>query len=85
MTQGERRRAILMAYRRAYDRSPDDPFVNARLELPQEMGVSYEEIAQDVAFLEQNRYLHWKSANVFRISPKGLRATRSAEDLEREF
>lgn len=85
MTQQERRRAILVAYRRAYDRAPDAPFLNARLELPRELGVSYEEIAQDVVFLEQNRYLHWKSADVFRISPKGLRATRSAADLEREF
>jgi hypothetical protein len=38
-----------------------------------------------VQWLEQNRYLHWKAADVFKISPKGQRCTHTDADLMTEF
>ena len=54
-------------------------------DLTERLQESYETLAPQVQWLEQNRYLHWKAADVFKISPKGLRATHSDADLLGEF
>jgi hypothetical protein len=79
------RRKLLHEYRKAYDLSKEMPFVHTRQHLTERLGESYDVLAAQVQFLEQNRYLHWKAADVFKISPKGLRATHTEEDLAREF
>ena len=79
------RRRMLQEYRRAYETSKEAPFLHTRQHLTERLQRSYEELAPHVRFLEQNRYLHWKATDVFKISPKGLRATHSEEDLVREF
>ena len=79
------RRRLLAAYRQAYDANKEMPFVHTRQHLTEQLGETYESLAPQVQFLEQNRYLHWKAADVFKISPKGLRATHTVDDLAREF
>ena len=79
------RRTILREYRRAHEDNKEMPFLHTRQHLSERVGRSYDELAPHVQYLEQNRYLHWKAADVFKISPKGMRATHSAEDLLREF
>jgi hypothetical protein len=79
------RRRLLQEYRRAYEAQKDMPFLHTRQHLTERLAQSYEELAPHVQWLEQNRYLHWKAADVFKISPKGIRATHTDEDLEREF
>jgi hypothetical protein len=79
------RREILRQYRLAYDADKAMPFLHTRQHLAARLEQSYEDLAPHVQFLEQNRYLHWKAADVFKISPKGIRATHSEEDLQREF
>jgi hypothetical protein len=79
------RRQILQEYLRAYEASREAPFLHTRQHLAERLGRSYEELVPHVSFLEQNRYLHWKATDIFKISPKGLRAARSEEDLAREF
>jgi hypothetical protein len=79
------RRRILGEFRKAYDANKEMPFLHTRQHLTERLGESYEVLAPQVQFLEQNRYLHWKAADVFKISPKGMRATRSEDDLAREF
>ena len=79
------RRRILDEYRKAHEANKEVPFLHTRQHLAERLGESYETLAPHVQFLEQNRYLHWKAADVFKISPKGLRATHTAEDLAREF
>ncbi len=79
------RRRILGEYRKAHEANKEVPFLHTRQHLAERLGESYETLAPQVQFLEQNRYLHWKAADVFKISPKGVRATHTAEDLAREF
>lgn len=79
------RRTILQQYRQAYEANKEVPFLHTRQHLADRLQQSYEELAPHVQFLEQNRYLHWKAADVFKISPKGIRATHNEEDLLREF
>jgi hypothetical protein len=79
------RRSILQAYRQAYEANKEAPFVHTRQHLAGRLEQPYEDLAPHVQWLEQNRYLHWKAADVFKISPKGIRATHSEEDLKREF
>jgi len=79
------RRRILEEYRRAHEANREMPFLHTRQHLTERLQRSYEELVPHLQFLEQNRYLHWKAADVFKISPKGLRATHSADDLLREF
>jgi len=79
------RRQILQEYRRAYEASKEAPFLHTRQHLAERLQRSYEDLAPHVSFLEQNRYLHWKATDVFKISPKGLRAAHSEGDLAREF
>lgn len=79
------RRRILREYRQAQESNKEMPFLHTRQHLAVRLGLRYEELAPHVQFLEQNRYLHWKAADVFKISPKGMRATHSEDDLLREF
>ena len=79
------RRRLLEEYRQAHEANKEMPFLHTRQHLAERLQRSYEELAPHVQFLEQNRYLHWKAADVFKISPKGLRATHSPDDLLREF
>jgi hypothetical protein len=79
------RRRLLQEYRQAHEASKEMPFLHTRQHLTERLSETYETLAPHVQFLEQNRYLHWKAADVFKISPKGLRATHTAEDLLREF
>jgi len=79
------RRRLLEEYRQAHQANKEMPFLHTRQHLTERLQRSYEELAPHVQFLEQNRYLHWKAADVFKISPKGLRATHTAEDLLNEF
>jgi hypothetical protein len=79
------RRRLLEEYRQAHAANKEMPFLHTRQHLTERLQRSYEELAPHVQFLEQNRYLHWKAADVFKISPKGLRATHTPEDLLNEF
>lgn len=79
------RRRILNEYRKAYDANKEVPFLHTRQHLTERLAESYDVLAPQVQFLEQNRYLHWKAADVFKISPKGMRATHSEQDLAGEF
>ncbi|MBI3770097.1 MAG: hypothetical protein HY271_16615 [Deltaproteobacteria bacterium] len=79
------RRRILSEYRKAYDANKEVPFLHTRQHLTERLSESYDVLAPQVQFLEQNRYLHWKAADVFKISPKGMRATHSEQDLAGEF
>jgi hypothetical protein len=79
------RRRLLEEYRQAHTANKEMPFLHTRQHLTERLQRSYEELAPHVQFLEQNRYLHWKAADVFKISPKGLRATHTPEDLLNEF
>lgn len=85
MSDNAIRRRILKEYRRANDANKDMPFLHTRQHLVEMLGESYETLAPQVQWLEQNRYLHWKAADVFKISPKGLRSTHSDADLLVEF
>jgi len=78
------RRRLLKEYRLASD-NKDMPFLHTRQHLTERLRESYETLAPHVQWLEQNRYLHWKAADVFKISPKGLRATHNDDDLLVEF
>jgi hypothetical protein len=78
-------RKLLWEYRKANDANKEMPFLHTRQHLTERLGETYEALAPQVQWLEQNRYLHWKAADVFKISPKGLRATHTEEDLAREF
>jgi hypothetical protein len=79
------RRRLLQEYRQAHDANKEMPFLHTRQHLAERLHESYETLAPQVQWLEQNRYLHWKAADVFKISPKGLRATHTPGDLLREF
>jgi len=79
------RRRLLAAYKQAHEANKEMPFLHTRQHLAGQLGESYEILAPQVQFLEQNRYLHWKAADVFKFSPKGLRATHTPDDLAREF
>jgi len=79
------RRAILLEYRRVHDASPEMPYLHARDALPGRLGVDYETLAPHVRHLEQNRFLHWKAQDLYKLSPRGLRVTEDAAELEREF
>ena len=83
--ENEIRRLLLNEYRRAYDENKEQPFLHTRRHLTERLQRSYEEIAPQVQFLEQNRYLHWKAADIFKLSAKGIRATHTPEDLANEF
>jgi hypothetical protein len=79
------KRAILLEYRRAHDASPPSPYLHARDGLPDRLGRAYEELAPHVKELEQQRYLHWKAQDLYKLSPRGLRVTGDPVELDREF
>ena len=79
------KRAILLEYRRVYDAAPASPYLHARDALPGRLGVDFETLAPYVKDLEQNRFLHWKAQDLYKLSPRGLRVTADPAELEREF
>jgi hypothetical protein len=79
------KRAILLEYRRVHDASPDVPYLHARDGLPARLGVDYGTLAPHVKDLEQNRFLHWKAQDLYKLSPRGLRVTADPVELDREF
>jgi hypothetical protein len=79
------KRAILLEYRRAHDATPDVPYLHARDGLPGRLGVDYDTLAPHVKDLEQNRFLHWKAQDLYKLSPRGLRVTSDPVELDREF
>ena len=79
------KRAILLEYRRVHDATPSSPFLHARDGLPGRLGLAYEALAPHVKELEQQRFLHWKAQDLYKLSPRGLRVTADAAELEREF
>jgi len=79
------KRAILLEYRRVHDATPGQPYLHARDGLPGRLGLAYDEIAASVKDLEQNRYLHWKAQDLYKLSPRGLRVTGDPVELDREF
>jgi hypothetical protein len=79
------KRAILLEYRRVHDASPSVPYLHARDALPGRLGIAYEELAGAVKELEQQRFLHWKAQDLYKLSPRGLRVTSDAAELDLEF
>jgi hypothetical protein len=79
------KRAILLEYRRVYDVSPDVPYLHARDGLPGRLGLSFDELAPHVKDLEQNRFLHWKAQDLYKLSPRGLRVTGNPSEFDLEF
>jgi hypothetical protein len=79
------KRAILLEYRRVHDASPESPYLHARDALPGRLGLDYETLAPHVRELEQQRCLHWKAQDLYKLSPRGLRVTGDPAELDREF
>ena len=79
------KRAILLEYRRVHDAAPSMPYLHARDALPARLGMAYEELAPHVQELEQQRFLHWKAQDLYKLSPRGLRVTGDPVELDREF
>ncbi len=79
------KRRILLEYRKVYDASPESPFLHARDQLADLLGMSFDAIAADVKDLEQNRFLHWKAQDLYKLSPRGIRVTGDAAELDLEF
>ncbi len=79
------KRAILLEYRRVHDANPDVPYLHARDALPGRLGMEFEALAPHVRDLEQNRFLHWKAQDLYKLSPRGLRVTADPAELDREF
>ena len=79
------KRAILLEYRRVHDASPESPYLHARDALPGRLGVDYDGLAAHVKELEQQRFLHWKAQDLYKLSPRGVRITGDTAELDREF
>ena len=79
------KRSIMLEYRRAYDESPQQPFLHARDQLPGRLGLDYDTLAPYVKELEQGRFLHWKAQDLYQLSPRGIRVTGNAAELDLEF
>lgn len=79
------KRKILLEYRRVHDETPAVPFLHARDALPARLGLTYDELSPHVKDLEQNRFLHWKAQDLYKISPRGMRVTGDPAELDREF
>ena len=79
------KRAILLEYRRVYDASPASPFLHARDALPTRMGMTWDVLAPHVKELEQQRFLHWKAQDLYKLSPRGVRVTGDTAELDLEF
>jgi hypothetical protein len=79
------KRTILLEYRRVYDATPQQPFLHARDQLPARLGIDYATLAPHVKDLEQGRFLHWKAQDLYKLSPRGIRVTGNAAELDLEF
>jgi hypothetical protein len=79
------KRRILLEYRKVYDATPDSPFMHARDQLAGKLGMPFDDIAADVKDLEQNRFLHWKAQDLYKLSPRGIRVTGDPAELDLEF
>ena len=79
------KRAILLEYRRVHDATPEAPYLHARDALPARMGMAWDDLAPHVKDLEQQRFLHWKAQDLYKLSPRGLRVTGDPVELDREF
>ena len=79
------KRAILLEYRRVHEAAPAAPYLHARDALPERLGVAYAELAPHVKELEQQRFLHWKAQDLYKLSPRGVRVTGDPVELDREF
>lgn len=79
------KRAIMLEYRRVYDAAPARPFLHSRDELPGRLGRPYDELAPHVQELEQQRFLHWKAQDLYKLSPRGIRVTGNPAELDLEF
>ena len=79
------KRAILLEYRRVHDGAPELPYLHARDALRGRLGLDYDLLAPHVRELEQQRFLHWKAQDLYKLSPRGLRVTVDPAELDREF
>jgi hypothetical protein len=79
------KRAILLEYRRVHDAAPERPYLHARDGLPGRLGLDWDTLAPHVKALEQGRFLHWKAQDLYKLSPRGLRVTGDAGELDLEF
>ena len=79
------KRAILLEYRRVHDTSPETPHLHVRDGLSPRLWLAYELLAAHVRDLEQQRFLHWKAQDLYKLSPRGVRVTADAAELDREF
>jgi hypothetical protein len=79
------KRTVMREYRKAYDANPASPFLHARDQLPGRLGVDWETLQPVVKDLEQNRFLHWKAQDLYKLSPRGVRVTGDAAEFDLEF
>lgn len=79
------KRRILLEYRKVYDEAPAAPYLHARDGLPERLGLSFDQLSADVKDLEQNRFLHWKAQDLYKLSPRGIRVTGNQSELDLEF
>ena len=79
------KRRILLEYRKVYEAAPAAPYLHARDALPERLGLPFETLAAEVKDLEQNRFLHWKAQDLYKLSPRGIRVTGNPAELDLEF
>ena len=79
------KRRIMLEYRKVHDANPDVPFMHARDQLAEKMGIPWDELGPIVKDLENARWLHWKAQDLYKLSPRGLRVTGDAKELDLEF
>ena len=73
------KRRILLEYRKVYDATPDVPYLHARDGLPERLGLLVRGARPHVKDLEQNRFLHWKAQDLYKLSPRGIWVTGRPE------
>jgi hypothetical protein len=71
--------------RRGTTSEPEATYLHARDALPERLGMAFAQIAADVKDLEQNRFLHWKAQDLYKLSPRGIRVTGNRSELDLEF
>ena len=79
------KRRILLEYRKVHDTTPEQPYLHARDGLAPRLGMAWEALQADVKDLEQNRFLHWKAQDLYKLSPRGIRVTGDPAELDLEF
>ena len=79
------KRTIMREYRKVFDATPDSPFLHARDQLPERLGVPWETLEPIVKDLEQTRFLHWKAQDLYKLSPRGVRVTGDPAEFDLEF